>query len=206
MKILIRNIAAVLFVLGSSAFSKAFSQADGYGLGDVVEDFNLANIDGRKISMASFAEAKGFIVVFTCNHCPFSKTYEDRIVALDNKFASKGFPVLAVNSNDPQAYEEDNLVNMKKRATEKGFRFPYLVDDQGLGQRFGATRTPQVFVLKRENGQAIVKYTGAIDDNAQDSAAVNKRYVEDAVDHLLQDKPVIIQSTRAIGCSIKWRE
>ncbi|MGR3811334.1 thioredoxin family protein [Jiulongibacter sp. NS-SX5] len=177
----------------------------GYEVGDEATDFSLKNIDGKMVSLKDFTQAKGFIVVFTCNHCPFSKAYEDRVVALDAKFAAKGFPVIAINPNDPAAYEEDSFENMKKRAAEKGYTFPYLVDEKGVGQVYGAARTPHVFVIKKEEGKNIIKYIGAIDDNAQDPSSVSKRYVEDAVNNLLQNKPVVTQSTKAIGCSIKWR-
>ncbi|WP_082391236.1 thioredoxin family protein [Jiulongibacter sediminis] len=178
---------------------------DGYEVGDEATDFSLKNIDGKMVSLADFSAAKGFIVVFTCNHCPFSKAYEDRIVALDAKYSSKGYPVIAINPNDPAAYEEDSFENMKKRAAEKGFTYPYLLDEKGIGQQYGAARTPHVFVLKKEGGKNIVKYIGAIDDSAQDPAGVSKKYVESAVDNLLQDKPVVTKTTKAIGCSIRWR-
>ncbi|MFT6879669.1 MAG: peroxiredoxin [Arcticibacterium sp.] len=180
-------------------------EATSYGVGDEAQDFSLLNIDGNKKSLASFRDAEGFILVFTSNHCPFSKAYEDRLVALDAKYASLGYPIIAINPNDPRAYEEDTRENMRKRAIEKKFTFPYLVDDKGIGQVYGAKRTPQVFVLKKERGKNIVKYIGAIDDNAQDVSSVNKKYVEDAVDNLLADKPVVTQNTKAIGCAIKWR-
>lgn len=178
---------------------------EGYEVGDEATDFSLKNIDGSMVSLSDFGSAKGFIVVFTCNHCPFSKAYEDRIVALDAKYASQGYPVIAINPNDPTAYEEDSFENMKKRAAEKGFTYPYLIDEKGVGQQYGAARTPHVFVLKKEDGKIIVKYIGAIDDSAQDPASVSKKYVEAAVDNLLQDKPVVTQTTKAIGCSIRWR-
>jgi glutathione peroxidase-family protein len=156
-------------------------------------------------SLRNYENAKGFIIVFTSNHCPFSKAYEERLVVLDAKYASKGYPVIALNPNDPEAYEEDTFENMKLRAREKGFTFPYLEDTKGIGQKYGASRTPHVFVVKKEGGKNIVKYIGAVDDSAQDAAAVNKKYVEDAVNNLLADKPVITQTTKAIGCAIKWR-
>ncbi len=182
------------------------TMVDGYQPGDVAADFSLKNVDDKMVGLSSFPAAKGFIVVFTCNHCPFSKAYEDRIIALNEKFAAQGYPVIAINPNDPEAYEEDSFENMKKRATEKAYTFPYLEDTKNIGQAYGAIRTPHVFVIKKEGGQNIVKYIGTIDDNAQDAAAVSKRYVEDAVNNLLVGKPVILQTTKAIGCAIKWRD
>jgi peroxiredoxin len=182
------------------------SEALGYNIGDAVADFKLKNIDGKMVSLANFSSAKGFIVVFTSNHCPFSKSYEDRVVALNNKFSSQGFPVIAINPNDPEAYEEDSFANMQARAKEKGYTYPYLSDDtQTVSKLFGAMRTPQVYVLKKENGKMILTYLGAIDDNAQDPSGVTKRYVEDAVNNLLAGKPVVTTTTKAVGCAIKWK-
>lgn len=178
----------------------------GYALGDAVSDFKLKNIDGKMMSLADFKAAKGFIIVFTSNHCPFSKSYEDRVIALDRKYASQGFPVITINPNDPDAYEEDSFANMQVRAKEKGYPFPYLTDDtQVVSKAFGAMRTPQAYVLKKEGGKIIVSYLGAIDDNAQDPSGVTKRYVEDAVNNLLVGKPVVTTSTKAVGCAIKWK-
>jgi glutathione peroxidase-family protein len=185
--------------------SNIINIAEGYAIGDEATDFNLKNIDGKMVSLKKYTNAKGFIVVFTSNHCPFSRAYEERLVALDAKYAAKGYPVIALNPNDPEAYEEDSFENMRLRANEKGFTFPYLEDTQGIGQQYGASRTPHVFVLKREAGKNIVKYIGAVDDSAQDAAAVSKKYVENTVDNLIAGKPVVIQTTRAIGCAIKWR-
>jgi peroxiredoxin len=178
----------------------------GYNIGDAVADFKLKNIDGKVVSLANFSSAKGFIVVFTSNHCPFSKSYEDRVVALNNKFSSQGFPVIAINPNDPEAYEEDSFANMQARAKEKGYTYPYLADDtQTVSKLFGAMRTPQVYVLKKEGGKIILTYLGAIDDNAQDPSGVTKRYVEDAVNNILAGKPVVTTATKAVGCAIKWK-
>ncbi|WP_394993531.1 thioredoxin family protein [Emticicia sp.] len=182
------------------------SEALGYNIGDVIADFKLKNINGRMVSLSEFASAKGFIVIFTSNHCPFSKSYEDRVIALDNKYASQGFPVIGINPNDPEAYEEDSFANMQARAKEKGYTYPYLADDtQTVSKMFGAMRTPQVYVLKKEGGKIVVHYLGAIDDNAQDPSGVTKRYVEDAVNNLLTGKPVVTTITKAVGCAIKWK-
>jgi peroxiredoxin len=177
-----------------------------YGIGDAVADFKLKNVDGKMLSLSSFSSAKGFIIIFTSNHCPFSKAYEERMIALNNKYLSQGFPVIAINPNDPEAYEDDSFINMQARAKERGYTFPYLSDEtQNVAKTFGALRTPHVFVLKKENDKNIVHYIGAIDDNAQDPASVTKHYVEDAVSNLLADKPVITTTTKAIGCAIKWK-
>ncbi len=178
----------------------------GYGIGDAVADFKLKNVDGKVISLKDFNTAKGFIVVFISNHCPFSKSYEDRMIDIDKKYAAQGYPVIAINPNDPEAYEEDSFVNMQARAKEKGYTYPYLTDNtQAVTKAFGAMRTPHAFVLNKENGKIIVHYIGAIDDNPQDPANVTKHYVTDAVNSLLLGKPVVTPTTKAIGCAIKWK-
>lgn len=177
---------------------------DGYKIGDVATDFSLLNVDGEMVSLADFEDAKGFILIFTCNTCPYSVAYEDRIIALDKAYKSKGYPVIAINPNDPAAIDGDELADMKVRATEKGFSFPYLQDvGQQVYPQYGATKTPHVFVLQKEVNNNIVRYIGAIDDSSRKPNKVKKRYVEQAVDALLAGKSPSTTTTKAIGCSIK---
>ena len=177
---------------------------DGYKIGDVATDFSLPNVDGEMVSLADFEDAKGFILIFTCNTCPYSVAYEDRIIALDKAYKSKGYPVIAINPNDPAAIDGDDLADMKVRATEKGFIFPYLQDvGQQVYPQYGATKTPHVFVLQKEGNNNIVRYIGAIDDSSRKPNKVKKRYVEQAVDALLAGKSPSTTTTKAIGCSIK---
>jgi glutathione peroxidase-family protein len=178
----------------------------GYTTGDAAADFSLKNVDGKMISMSNYKNAKGFIIVFTCNHCPFAKAYESRIMDLDKKYASKGYPVIAINPNDPGMAPDDSYENMIARAKEKNYSFPYVFDEtQNVARAFGATRTPHVYVLEKENGKNIVKYIGAIDNNSDEPEKVTQRFVEDAVNALLEGKPVPTTETKAIGCTIKWR-
>lgn len=180
------------------------SELKGYKVGDVAADFKLKNVDQKTVSLSDYAAAKGFIVVFTCNHCPYAKAYESRIIALDQKYASKGYPVIAINPNDPIVVPADNFEAMQVRAKEKGFTFPYLFDDgQKVYPQYGATKTPHVFLLNKENGKNIVRYIGAIDDNYADATDVSNKYVEAAVDALLANQPIRQANTVAIGCSIK---
>jgi len=175
----------------------------GYKIGDKAEDFRLKNTDGNMVSLSDFPDAKGFIVIFTCNHCPYSIAYEDRIIELDKTYKSKGYPVIAINPNDPAVEPADSYENMIKRAAEKQFTFPYLYDDgQKVYPKYGATRTPHVFILAKEGQNLIVKYIGAIDDN-RDPAKVKTPYVKDVVEALLKGKKPPITETKAIGCSIK---
>lgn len=198
MKKLLLGLLAVL--LSSAAWAQ-------YKTGDVARDFKLKNIDGKKVSLSQYKEAKGFIVVFTCNHCPWSQAYEQRIIELDKKFKAQGFPVIAINPNDPDLQPEDSFDEMKKRAKKYGYTFPYLVDEtQDVARDYGATRTPHVFVLNKESGKLMVRYIGAIDDNTEFPDKVSKRYVEQAVKELLQGMYVGEGTTKAVGCTIKWKK
>jgi len=177
----------------------------GYTLGDAVANFQVKNVDGRVISLADYRSQKGLIVVFTSNHCPFSKAYEDRLIALDRMFAPQGYPVLAIMPNDPTIYEDDSFDNMKIRFRDKGYSYPYGMDNTQVASMFGATRTPQVYVLKQTNGQFILEYVGSIDDSPQDSGSVRRRYVEESVGNLLAGRPVPSPITKPIGCAIRSR-
>ncbi|MFN8236755.1 MAG: thioredoxin family protein [Chitinophagales bacterium] len=195
---------AVVAVMGLAFYSVA---SDGYSIDSSVADFKLKNIDGKIVSLSDYPAAKGFIITFTCNHCPYAKAYEDRIVALNKKYAVKGYPVIAINPNDAVQYPEDNFDNMKLRAEEKKFTFPYLVDEtQEIAKTFGAIKTPHIYVVQKEGKNIKVKYIGAIDDNWENPEIVNQKYVEDAVNALLNNKEVVVKTTKAIGCSIKWKK
>ncbi|HAO48910.1 MAG TPA: thioredoxin family protein [Runella sp.] len=186
---------------------RAQASSVGYPIGGSVAEFKLQNVKGGTVNLSDYKDKKGVIVVFTCNHCPFAKAYEERIIALDKKYAALNFPVVAINSNDASDYEDESMDNMKKRATEKGYTFPYLQDaTQAVAKAFGATRTPHVFVLRNENAKFTVQYIGTIDDNYQDPAGVTKRYVEDAVNNILAGKPVVVTQTKAVGCAIGWKD
>jgi peroxiredoxin len=175
-----------------------------YQIGDVAEDFKLKNVDGKMVSLADFEEAKGFIVIFTCNTCPVSVANEDRIIALNEKYQDLGYPVIAINPNNPEISSGDSYELMKVRAKEKGFEFPYLFDDgQKVYPKYGASKTPHVYVLNKENNKLLVKYIGSIDDSARNAGAVKTKYVENAVDALIKGSPIEVASTKAIGCSIK---
>ena len=201
------NLVFSVLVLALAVQTSVFAQGSagkGYKPGDVATDFKLKNVDGKFVSLADYSKAKGYIVVFTCNHCPYAVAYEDRIIALDKKYASKGYPVIAINTNDPAAQPKDSYQAMQVRAKEKAFSFPYLFDDgQKIYPQYGATKTPHVFVLNKEKGKNVVRYIGAIDNNYADAADVSERYVEAAVDALLAGKEVKQTTTAAIGCSIK---
>ena len=184
------------------------AQADQALVGQVAPAFDLKNIDGKNISLKeTLHNNKGAIVVFTCNHCPYSVKYEDRLIALDEQFKAKGYPVIAINPNDPLTYKEDSWQNMKKRAKEKGFSFPYLVDEtQEIAKAYAATRTPHVYLVQKgADDQGIVRYVGAIDDNTE-AEAVGVKYVEDAISRLEASEEINPTYTKAVGCGIKWKQ
>jgi len=199
------NKKCISLLAGILFSTMAFAQ--GYKVGDKATGFNLKNVDGKMVSMADYPDAKGIVVIFTCNHCPYSKLYEDRIIAINNKYAPKGYPVIAINPNDSINEPVDSWSNMIVRAKEKGFTFPYLLDaGQRITKVYGASRTPHVFLLEKVKKNYIVRYIGAIDDNSKDPSAVKEKYLAIAIDSLLAGKKPDPNYTKAIGCTIKWAE
>ena len=188
---------------GSPEQTKTLEEIGGYNIGDVATDFNLKNVDGSMVSLAGIENAKGYIVTFTCNECPFSKLYEDRLIALNNKYAPKGYPVIAINPNSPEN-EKEGYAAMQTRSEDKGFTFPYLVDEgQKIYPQYGAVRTPHVFLLDAERK---VQYIGTIDDNAKSPEDVNVKFVENAIEALEKGEKPETTLTKAIGCPIKAKQ
>ena len=179
---------------------------EGYQVGDTVGSFKLKNVDGKMVSLSDYNSSKGVILIFDCNTCPYSKSYNDRIIGLHEKYSPKGFPVITINANDSQISPGDSFEEMVKRAKNKKYTFPYLLDEsQDVAHAFGATNTPHVFVLQKVGSDFKVAYIGAIDNNSRDSSAADKKYVEEAVDAILTGNKVPVNKTKAIGCSIKYR-
>tara|TARA_B110000305_G_scaffold92216_1_gene104041 strand:+ start:632 stop:1231 length:600 start_codon:yes stop_codon:yes gene_type:complete len=177
---------------------------NGYDIGDIATDFNLENIDGKFVSLSDFNDAEGFIIVFTCNTCPYAVLYEDRIEALNKKYASQGYPLIAIMPNNVQTKPGDSMKSMKQRAIDKGFTFPYLMDaGQKIYPQYGATKTPHVYILESTTRGPVVRYIGGIDDNYKDATLVKTNYVEDAIEALKKGNLINQTTTRAIGCSIK---
>ena len=193
-KALIALVCVVMLVAASPV-------KNGYEIGDKAIDFKLKNVDGKIVALADYKDAKGYIVIFDCNTCPYSKAYNERIIELNQKYAAKGFPVITINANEGSGDSYDEMVRL---ATKKKYRFPYLYDEsQQVAKAYGATNTPHAFVLTKE---LTVAYIGAIDDSARNAAGVSKKYVEDAVDALLNGKAVPLTKTKAVGCGIKWKD
>lgn len=206
-KHLILELAVVVItIMTLSGFNTACTTPaiDGYQIGDAVADEQLKNVDGTMVSFADYPDAKGFIVIFTCNTCPYAVASEDRINALDKEFKDQGYPVIAINPNNPDVQPADTFELMQAKAKDKGFTFPYLYDENSkIYARYGARKTPHVFLLQKENGENIVKYIGAIDDNVRNAALAKERFLANAIDELLAGKEVSVKETKAIGCSVK---
>ena len=204
---MIRKISILLCFMVLGAALGCFAQtATGYKIGAQVTNFTMKNVDGKMVSLSDYKDKKGVIVVFTCNHCPFAKKYQDRIIQLNKQYSGKGFPVIAISPNDPAVVPEDSYENMVARAKEQHYAFPYLLDEtQETAHAFAATKTPHAFVLSSEKGAFILKYAGAIDDNCDEPEKAQKHYVADAIDALLQGKSVAVTETKSIGCGIKWK-
>ena len=172
-------------------------------IGDKAPAFALPSVDGRQVSLDGFSAEKAVVLVFTCNSCPYAQAYQDRIVALQRDYAPRGVQVVAINSNDASKVPQDSFQNMKLRAAEKSFNFPYLYDEsQEVARAYGAERTPHIFVFGEDR---TLKYTGKIDDNWENAGAVKVNYLRQALDDLLEGKAIPEPKTFAIGCTIKWK-
>ena len=173
-------------------------------IGSSAPDFNLPGVDGKKYSLGSFTDKKALIVIFSCNHCPYVQAYENRIKQLQTDYAAKGVSIVAINSNEDTGYPEDSFENMKNRAAEQKFNFPYLRDeDQSVARAYDARHTPEIFLFDREKKLA---FHGKIDDNWQEPDRVQNHYLRNALDELLAGKEISVPETFTIGCTIKWKK
>ena len=171
--------------------------------GTLAPDFKLKNVDNKEVSFNSFPAAKGFIVVFTCNTCPVAKSYEGRIMDLNKKFAPLGYPVIAINPNDPEVSKGDNFGAMKELAKAKNYAFPYLYDEgQVTANQYGAKNTPHVFVVSKKPAGNMIEYAGSIDNDPQKNNPEKIAYVESAITALRSNMKPAITSTKAIGCTV----
>ena len=171
-------------------------------LGDRAPKFeNLLGTDGKRYSLDSFGDKPLLAVVFSCNHCPYVKDYEGRMVEIQRDYASKGFQMVAINSNDEKSYPEDGYPEMVKRAKERGFNFAYLRDaDQKVVEAYEGVCTPHVFLFDAER---LLRYRGRIDDS-RDASRVRSPDLRNALDDLIKGVPVRVADTKPFGCSIKW--
>lgn len=184
----------------------ALAQTEGYKVGDVVKDFTLKNIDSKTVSLADYKDAKGYIVVFTCNTCPVAKGYQDRVAALNATYASKGYPVVAINPNDAGTAPDESFEKMQALAKEKSFSYPYLLDpNHVVTKQFGASKTPHVFVLSKTDRGSVVEYIGAIDNDPEGESTDKVNYIQNAINALSSGQKPTVTTTKAVGCSIKWQ-
>ncbi|OXA86880.1 thioredoxin family protein [Flavobacterium hercynium] len=187
-------------------FSVLIAQAQSKTLkaGEAAPDFKLKNVDNKEVSFANFPDAKGFIVVFTCNTCPYAIGYEKRIIELNAKFKPQGYPVIAINPNDPEASKADTFVKMQELAKAKKYAFPYLFDPgQVVTDQYGAKHTPHLFVVSKSKTGTAIEYTGAIDNDPEGLKADKTKYVEDVITALKNNQKPAITETKEIGCTVK---
>lgn len=172
-------------------------------LGSQAPEFTLKGVDGDERSLNDLKGEHGIAVIFSCNHCPYVKAYEDRMIELARAYQSNGVPFVLINANDPVNYPDDNFEAMAQRAQEKDYPFPYLQDEtQEIAKAYGAERTPEVFLF---DGNLALQYHGRIDDNYEDPNAVQQTYLKDALEAVLNNQTPPVQTTDPVGCTIKWK-
>ncbi len=172
-------------------------------IGDQAIPFTLPGVDDKTHSLSDYADKEAVVVIFSCNHCPYVRAWEDRMVQIQADYADKGVQLIAINANDATKYPDDSFPKMKERAREKGFNFPYLYDEtQEVARAYGAERTPEVFLFDK-NGT--LRYHGAIDDNYENPNAVRRHYLREALDAVLAGQTPAITETPPVGCTVKWR-
>jgi thiol-disulfide isomerase/thioredoxin len=196
-----------------SELSPAAEGPETLAIGAPAPDFDLPGTDGSRYSLASFADARVLVLIFTANHCPTAQAYEDRILELHRDYGDRGVQLVLVSPNDPlavrldeQGYSDlgDTLEDMKIRARDRGFTFPYLYDGetQAMSREYGPKATPHVFVFDEERR---LRFVGRIDDNEDPSRATTTD-TRDAIEAVLAGRPVPVETTKVFGCSIKWSE
>jgi peroxiredoxin len=172
-------------------------------LGAPCPDFELPGVDGRSYARDDFASASALVVMFICNHCPYVKAVEDRIIRLAREYGPRGVQVVGVCSNDAETYPDDSFDQLAARWRERGYGFPYLHDEpQDVARAFGAVCTPDIFVYDRDRHLA---YRGRIDDSWKDESKVTTRELAGALDALLAGGKPAEKQRPSMGCSIKWR-
>jgi peroxiredoxin len=171
-------------------------------LGSPAPDFSLPGVDGVTHSLADYADARALVLVQFCNHCPYVRAWEDRLAAIAADYSGRGVRVVAISSNDADAYPEDSFERMQEHAARKAYPFDYLYDEtQELARALGSERTPEVFVFDQER---ILRYHGAIDDN-REQRSVRTQYLRDALGALIKAGNPPVSESEPVGCSVKYR-
>ena len=182
------------------------SSTNELSLGSKAPFFNLIGTDDKTHSISEFLNNRALLVIFMCNHCPYTKAVQRRINALARDFSPRGLAVVGINSNDPTEYPEDSFENMKKRAHEQNYVFPYLYDEtQSVARAYMAVCTPDPFLFENVNGEFILRYHGRIDDNWRSPSEVKRHELAESIEAVLSGKPASSEQQPAMGCSIKWK-
>jgi peroxiredoxin len=200
----VRNLVILAVAISIATSIPAIGLAGSLEIGAAMPmvDFEMKNIDGSMVSLASASGDKGTLVIFTCNHCPYVKAWEDRTVTTANEAMKAGYGVVAINPNDPSEYKDDGFEANQSRATNAGMMYPYVVDEGSkLARAFGAKRTPEFFLF---NASGTLIYHGALDDNAQDVNGVSKTYLQDALAANINGQAIATTQSKSVGCSIKF--
>jgi len=180
----------------------ACANGDELPIGATAPKFALVNaVDGKTVAFKP-GDGKISVVFFTCNQCPYAKAFEPRLIEIAREYQAKGVAFYAIDPNDESQYSVESLAEMKARAAEKGYPYPYLKDgDSAIARAYGARVTPHVYVF---DGTGVLRYRGYVDDSAK-AAERRTSGLSNALDELLAGKPVSNQATRAFGCTIKWK-
>jgi peroxiredoxin len=171
--------------------------------GDKLIGFELPGVDGQTHNASAYADRNALVIIFSCNHCPYARAWEDRIVQIQTDYADKGVQLIVISANDAAKYPDDSFPKMQEHAQEKGFNFPYLYDEsQEVARAYGAERTPEIFVFDQNR---VLRYQGTIDDNYDDPNAVTAPYLRNALDAILSNQTPGVEQTAPVGCTIKWK-
>jgi peroxiredoxin len=173
-------------------------------IGSMCPEFQLKGVDGKMWKRDDFAGSKAFLIMFICNHCPYVKAVEDRLIALGREMKDRGVKIAAVSSNDAENYPDDSFANLAKRAQEKNYPFPYLYDEtQAVARTFGAVCTPDFFLY---DAQMKLAYRGRLDDSWKDPSQVKHQELRDAIVALLENRKPSDAQKPSMGCNIKWKK
>jgi peroxiredoxin len=173
-------------------------------LGAKCPDFRLPAVDGKRYARDDFGGKRALVVMFICNHCPYVKAVEDRLIRLARDFEPRGVQFVAVCSNDADSYPDDAFDKLAARWRERGYGFPYLHDEaQDVARAFGAVCTPDIFVFDEDRRLA---YRGRVDDSWKDESRVTRRELAEALEALVAGQRPAREQRPSMGCSIKWRQ
>lgn len=197
-------VAAMVLTMAGAVAAQDAPSVLAVGKSAPKADVKMANVDGKSLSIAEAKGAKGTLVVFTCNTCPFAQAWQSRIADLGNTYSKQGIGVIAINANDPGVNAGDDMAGMQTRAKLLGLAFPYVMDaSSDVARAFGATRTPEAFLF---DAKGKLVYHGAVDDNSREPEKVTSRWLNDALAATVAGKAVAVSETKSIGCSIKFRQ